>query len=89
MGGHTVTVIFSDTLLAKNSNYGECNPDQQTITLQTPNKVVNKQYITQTFYHELAHYAMHQMGEMDLFTNERFIDALGHMLHQFSVTRKN
>ena len=88
MGDHTVTISWEDDLIEDIEACGLCCPTLQIIKLQTPNKIVNKHYITQTFYHELVHYALHQMGEMDLYSDERFVDGLSHMLHQFHMTRE-
>jgi Zn-dependent peptidase ImmA (M78 family) len=88
LGGHEISVTRSDTLIEDAEAYGICIPTQQKIIIQNPNNAVNKQFLLQTFWHEFVHMAMHQMGEHELCSNERFVDGLGHMLHQFHKTKR-
>ena len=43
--------------------------------------------VEHTFYHELVHAILFNMGEMKLYSNERFVDAFGGMLQQYMSTK--
>ena len=44
--------------------------------------------VTQTYYHELAHWLMFMCRQEDLCANEPFIDLLGEFLMQYDTTKK-
>jgi hypothetical protein len=41
-----------------------------------------------TFYHELVHSILEEIGYKELTNNEQFIDSFSAMLYQFEMTRK-
>lgn len=49
---------------------------------------VPAQVAEQTFFHELLHLYYHLLDLPKLGSNEKHVDALGHLLHQFTVTAK-
>lgn len=44
--------------------------------------------IEQTFYHELTHAILSEMGEEELSSNERFVQGFSMLLHQFQISKK-
>jgi hypothetical protein len=41
-----------------------------------------------TFYHELVHSILEEIGYKELTTNEQFVDAFSALLYQFEMTKK-
>jgi hypothetical protein len=41
-----------------------------------------------TFYHELTHAILDELGFKELTTNEQFVDAFSALLYQFEITKK-
>ena len=57
--------------------------------LQTPVKdQLDELAINQAFFHELVHGILYSMGESELVHNERFVDAMAHMLLQYELTKE-
>lgn len=41
-----------------------------------------------TFYHELVHAILDELGQKELSNNETFVDSFSSLLYQFEVTKK-
>lgn len=89
--GHTITVEMSDELTDKEDARGLASYRLGKITIQRFNdKFYNRpdSQIEQTFYHELVHFILNEMGEKELQGNEKFVDIFSSLLHQAIVTMK-
>lgn len=86
LGPHKYRIKFLKTLARRTGNWGLCTPAKQEILLQLPDKDVSESTIISTFFHELSHALMYEMGEEELYANEKFVDKLGVLLHQFFIS---
>lgn len=70
--------------------FGLCDPSETTIHLcvGTPDSPNSADNIESTFYHEVTHSILFQMGELELYGNERFIDTFSSFLLQALKTTK-
>lgn len=64
---------------------GYYNPQTLEITLA---KGQSKQLTEHVFFHELVHCILQNMGEQELYNNEKFTDVFGGLLHQAILTMK-
>ena len=78
LAGTVWTVAYSADI----GELGRCERDKATILLKTD---VPEQVMVSTFCHELIHAMKFMRGETD--HDEKDVDAQGHLLHQFLVTR--
>lgn len=70
--------------------YGEIDYDRQVIRIAKWSKTgPSAALLLQTFCHELAHGLLFHMGYPSLADDEKFVDQLGHALHQFLITKSN
>lgn len=84
--GKTITVLaVPDLWHANGVNIGEWQPLDQRILLQedTPQMRRHRQHKEQTFCHELAHVILEGTGRDDLSKDEKLVDTMGSLLHQF------
>lgn len=92
LGGHSVKVKYMGALYDTEgtSLFGLANAKTNTIFIATlmNNEPLAEDVIIHSIYHELAHFFMMLMYESDLNANEKFIDNLGLLLHQFMKTAK-
>ncbi len=79
LAGTTWRVVDSEGL----AEYGHCDLESATIRLR---KGLPRQIRESTFCHELIHAIKFSAGETG--HDEREVDALGNLLHQFMVTAK-
>ena len=49
---------------------------------------ISKDAQEHAYYHELSHFILYYMGEMELCNNEKFVDLLGNILLQIDKTKK-
>lgn len=71
--------------------FGKCDPTSQVITLATKDlqgKELSEDRKLATFYHELAHALVGETGELELYGDEVFIEALGKNIFSFIDTVK-
>ena len=92
--GHDYKVIFDNELCHKNECLGMFDDKTNTIYLANKYKTSKNRWlkykddiIEHTFYHELVHCILFNMGELKLYENERFVDSFGGILHQIMLTQ--
>ena len=88
--GRSIQVAYDPDLVFKNDLAGCAAYREDRIYLQPSTKghSVTQKSIEQTFCHELAHWLLHMAGEHELNSNEKFIDVLSGLLHQYFTTSK-
>lgn len=86
LGGHTWQVNATNELVPSSGHLGETVFNQSRIDLHVGG--VPKNTVEQTFCHELFHAIFHVLGEDEAKSNEKLVDNLGTMLHQFLNTQK-
>ena len=52
------------------------------------NEIVPMDSQERTFYHELVHTILIELGEHELSSNERLVDSFSALLYQFEITKK-
>ena len=82
--GKYYNVVHEDNLFTVNGNYGETRYNKAEIAVQ---KIVDganfpTQEIDHTFFHELIHAILREIGEKELNDNERFVDTFSNVLYQ-------
>ncbi len=89
--GHTYTVEVSDRLYEDEEIYGDCDVEKKLIRLQAVGPVnrinpktkkvtviqITEEDFLETFFHELTHAVLYNMGEDKLFANEKFVGLMG------------
>ena len=78
-------IPMSKQLSEETKKHGDFDPDNFIIRL-APNK--NEETLEHTFYHELAHCLLEGTTKPQLSNNEKFVDSLGCMIHQYEQTRR-
>ena len=60
------------------------------IELQRPNKEngMTESFLLQTFWHEVMHAILDNIGKPDLSSDEAFVDLMGQMVHQVLSTKR-
>jgi len=88
--GHEFKVIFQDDLIVEEEAVGTYRHGKHLITIQNNGKGVTilKSRQEQTFFHEITHCILDQMGEEKLYHNEKFVDLFSQCLHQILKTAK-
>jgi hypothetical protein len=83
--GQTIKVLYKKTLHKTHDAIGLWFPNTNTIHIQQNTKEyeINKDNIEQTFCHELIHCMLEKIGRTDLSSDEKLVDNLGQVLHQF------
>ena len=92
IGAHTYTVKMVDEeemaeVTDDRDCYGMFDSDTLTIYLLKPSRKLKRSVVLQTFWHEFSHALLWTMNHKD-FTNETFVDAMGHHLKQANDTFK-
>lgn len=84
----TVDVVFDNTKLSYDSNFGECSYSNAQIILCDEYKGGNlpESTIIDTFYHEKIHMILDAMGEHELSRNEKFVEVFARLLRQSDET---
>ena len=88
--GHEFKVIFTDSLVQDDEAVGMYRHNKHLITIQNNSNGAGmmESRQEQTFYHELVHCILDQMGEEKLYHNEKFVDLFSQCLHQMLKTAK-
>jgi len=88
--GQTIKVRNKRRLLFDNDSWG-CSifrTNQIQLLKKTKSNPINKEWKEQSFCHELVHMILDRAGEEELCSNEKLVDLLGSLLHQFLKTKK-
>ena len=85
-----IRVQYVDDLVMTHDALGQSRFAQNLILIQANTKTfkVTKESQEHTYYHEMAHFVLYYMGEMELCHNEKFVDLLGNILLQIDKTKK-
>lgn len=90
--GHTYKVEISDKLYEDHDAYGDCDVEKKLIRLQkigmvnridkkTKNIIdtieITEEDFIETFFHELTHVILYNIGEEKLFSDEKFVGLMG------------
>lgn len=83
--GQKIKVKYRKTLIDKEEAYGIWIHDENTILLQqsTTKYPLSEDQIMQTFFHELLHACCDLAGYDKISSDERFINSVASILHQF------
>lgn len=70
--------------------FGYQDPIKEEIALALTHtsRIVPEKEIYKTFYHELVHAILDEMGERELSDNERFVDGFSRLLVQYGLSKK-
>jgi len=70
--------------------YGYQDPLNEEIALALTynSNTLNHKEVFRTFYHELVHAILREMGEEDLNDNERFVEGFSRLLVQYELSKK-
>ena len=79
--GFTYKIKWVNDLIEKEGLYGDCNYENKTIRLQIPNGKHSKKEILNTFYHEVFHAILKELG-LDKMNNEHIVVLLSGTLQQ-------
>lgn len=86
---HIIHVIIDDNLVQKENNVGEARFRDNEIRLQNPDVFyVPNSRMTGTFWHEVAHFVAHFMGDYELRDDETKIELMGNILAQIDYSRQ-
>jgi len=85
-----IQVKFISDLHLKQQALGQSLFNEGLILIQKNTKAypMSKDQQLQTFFHELFHFILYALNEHDKNTDERFVDLVGSMLHQFHKSKK-
>ena len=79
----------SEQIHRKSAAVGTMSLGTGDMYLQTPLKdKLDELAIKQAFFHELVHGILYSMGEFELVHDERFVDAMAHLLLQYELTKE-
>lgn len=89
IGCYTFDVVVDNKRMADKNAYGYFEPSTNTITLATKadGSKLKKEIVWHTFYHELTHAILRQMGS-DMYKDETFVDLFANLLYQSLKTMK-
>lgn len=76
-----------DLIDLQGENFGKCLFDRCKIVID-PNTQYTKPRREQTFYHELFHAMLDELGYHELSKDEKLVDGLGALLYEYLKTRK-
>jgi hypothetical protein len=90
LGGEPYTVIVDDDYCNDDEVYGEADFTQRVITLcnRYNGKVLKKSTKEKTFFHELVHHILDNMGQDELNSNEQFVDDFANLLFEYEKSKK-
>lgn len=89
--GQTIKVKFDEDLNYRQGHMGQAQIDNNILPLQPVEKDRPKDAVEHTFCHELAHFLLYYTlnDEYDqLWRNERVVEVLGGLIHQFLTTAR-
>ncbi len=90
--GHTYKVEVSEKLYENEDAYGDCDVEKKLIRIQKIGPVnridkktgklldtvnITEEDFVETFFHELTHVILYNMGEDKLFADEKFVGLMG------------
>jgi len=84
--GKKITVEHGNAKLDKDV-HGEARYLEDKIIL-SDNDELSERFKLQTFYHEVVHFILNEMGEAKLNNNEKFVDIFSKLLTEFYLTNK-
>jgi len=87
--GHTITVTIRKDLYDECDCYGRWTRGKHLIELQEVNKDVTKSFQMQTFWHEVAHAILENIGEDKQSEDEKYVDLWGQCIHQVLKSKRN
>jgi hypothetical protein len=90
LGSHTFTVkkISLEEMVKLTGGqeaYGYFHPDTLSIYVLAPTRRLKRSVAMQAFWHEVAH-AILWVANHKSYTDEKFVDSIGHQLKQFHDT---
>lgn len=88
MLGHTITVKIRKDLYDEAECYGRWTRGKHLIELQAVNKDCTKSFQMQTFWHEVAHAVLDNIGEEKQGEDEKYVDLWGQLIHQVLKTAR-
>ena len=88
--GHTIRVVMRDDLWDQCEAHGRWVKHKHLIELQTPTEQngMTQSFLVQTFWHEVCHAILDNIGKDDLSNDESFVDILGQCIHQVLSTKR-
>lgn len=88
--GHEVKILFSDTRMKDKNALGYLEPSMLRIHLAKTEdgEKLPTSIIEHTYLHEVVHKILQEMGELELYRNEKFVDLFAGLLHQVLTTSK-
>jgi len=88
IAGQTIEVEFDAKHMDRESMLGTAYYRYNKITLvpSIEEKHLDRQRIEEIFWHEAVHFILHQMGEHELKSNEKFVEMFSGFLHQVLTT---
>lgn len=88
--GHTIKVVVRDDLQEVAECWGRWSAHKHLIELQKPDKHngMTKSFLVQTFWHEVAHAILDNVGQPELSSDEKLVDQIGQCVHQVLKTSK-
>lgn len=88
--GHTITVEMREDLQEQADCWGRWTPHKHLIELQVPDKKngITYSFIVQTFWHEVTHAILDNVGQSELSGDEGLVDLIGQCIYQVLKTKK-
>ncbi len=89
--GHTIRVVVRDDLWEMAEAHGRWIKHKHLIELQRPNAQngMTNSFLVQTFWHEVMHAILDNIGKENLSDDEQFVDQMGQIVHQVLKTKRN
>ena len=87
---NTIEVEINDKRMNEMNCYGLTEPSKSLISLAITNDGhdLSEDIKIDTYYHERTHAILWEMGEVDLYENEKFVDIFSKLLRQSENTTK-
>ena len=86
--GQTIAVESDCKVSTLADDNGQAIFDGNRIMLNPPSKDYPQEQHEQTCCHEVIHFFFHAIGEKKMRDDEKLVDLMGHMLHQFLTTQE-
>ena len=88
--GHTIEVVIRDDLVDEANCYGRWWKHRHLIELQSTRRHdVTPSFQMQTFWHEVTHAILDNIGSEDLSEDEKLVDLMGQCIHQVLRTKRS
>jgi hypothetical protein len=93
LGGHKIKIEYKESVADPQTGelvLGLTEPLQNKISVSTHwnGSPMAEEAIEHTMWHEIVHFILTIMGEVELNGNEKFVDSFGSYLHQIDKTKK-